>query len=74
MAFHSKFPKTKFEVQDVNSPFSFNQILISSSLWTRKWVKNTRNQTACESGVWTSRIARKFMGRPFHREELLLNK
>ena len=56
MAFHSEFPKTKIEVQDVNSPLSFNQTLISSSPLARKWVKNTRNQTAHEMMVYTSRV------------------
>ena len=64
----------KFEVQDVNSPFSFNQILISSSPWTWKWVKNTQNQTTYESGVRTSGIARKFTDYSLRRKELLLNK
>ena len=62
MAFHSVFLKTKIEVQDVNSPLSFNQTLISSSPWIRKWVKNIRNQTTCESVVWTVRIAKNFTG------------
>ena len=62
----------KIEIQDVNSSSSFNQTLISSSPWTRKWVKNTRNQTARESGVSTVRIAQKFTSSSFRHEELHL--
>ena len=41
----------EIEVQDVISPSSLDQTLISSSLWMRKCIKNTRNQTAHEMGV-----------------------
>ena len=51
MAFHSEFSKTNFEVQDVISSLSLDQTLISSSLWMRKCIKNTRNQMAHEMGV-----------------------
>ena len=52
-----------FEVQDVISSFSLDQTLISSSLWMRKCIKNTRNQMAHEMGVWTVRISQNFKGR-----------
>ena len=39
------------EVQDVISPSSLQQTLISSIPWMRKCIKNTRNQTAHEMGV-----------------------
>ena len=45
--------KDEIEVQDVISPLSFDQIMISSILWMRKCIKNTRNQMAHESGVGT---------------------
>ena len=57
--------KDEIEVQDVISPLSFDQTLISSSPWMWKRVKNTRNQTAHESGVWTVRIFLKIHGRLF---------
>ena len=72
MAFHSEFPKTEIEVQDVNSSSSFNQTLISSIQWMRKCIKNTGNQTACESGVWIVRIARKFTGHSSVAKNFLL--
>ena len=74
MAFHSEFPKTKIEVQDVNSPLSFNQTLISSRPWTRKWVKNTRNQMAHEMMLYTRLIWRKSTGQFFRHEELNLKR
>ena len=51
MAFHSEFPKTKIEVQDVISSSSLDQTLMSSIQWMQKCIKNTRNQTAHETGV-----------------------
>ena len=40
-------------VQDVNSSFSFNQILILSIHWKRKWVKNALEQTARDLELYT---------------------
>ena len=61
----------EIKVQDVISPLSFNQILISSIPWMRKCIKNTRNQMARELGVCTARISWKFKGQFFRREELV---
>ena len=72
MAFHSAFSKTKIEVEDVISSPSLDKTLISSIQWMGKCIKNTRNQTAHESGVWTVRISQKFTGEFFRREELYL--
>ena len=74
MAFHFEFPKTKIEVQDVNSSSSFNQSLISRVEWVRKCIKSTREQTTCESMVYTRRIWRKSTGTFFRREELNLKR
>ena len=52
----------EIEVQDVISPLSFDQTLISSIPWLRKCIKNTRNQMAHELGGWTVQISRKFKG------------
>ena len=41
----------EIKVQDVISPSSLDQTLISSSLWMRKCIKNTRNQRAHEMGL-----------------------
>ena len=43
-------------VQDVNSSFSFNQILILSIHWKRKWVKNALEQTGREIVEYTRSI------------------
>ena len=43
-------------VQDVNSSFSFNKILILSIHWKRKWVKNALEQTAHDLEFSTRRI------------------
>ena len=51
VAFPSEFPKTKFEVQDVNSSFSFDQSLISRLQWVWKCIKNTMKQTTHEMMV-----------------------
>ena len=70
-AFHSEFSKTEIEVQDMNSPSSLNQTLISSIHWKWKWVKNTRKQMAHEMMVYTSRISRKLTGAFSVRKEQL---
>ena len=62
----------EIEVEDVISPLSLDQILISSIPWMRKGIKNTRNQMALEIGVWIVRISGNFKGTFFHREELVL--
>ena len=59
----------EIEVQDVISPFSLDQNLISSTPWMRKCIKNTRNQMALEIGVWTVRISQNFKGELFCRKE-----
>ena len=59
----------EIEVQDVISPLSFDQILISSIPSMRICIKNTRNQMAHELGVWTVRISKKFKGEFFCRKE-----
>ena len=41
----------EFEVQDVISPLSFDQTLISCSPWMQKCIKNIRNQMAHELSV-----------------------
>ena len=56
-------------VQDVNSSFSFNQSLILSIQMTRKWVKNTLEQTACEMDSYTRRIWWIIANRSSCREE-----
>ena len=61
----------EIEVQDVISPFSLDQILISSIPWMRKCIKNTRSQMAYEMGVWTVRISQNFKGPFFRCEEQL---
>ena len=61
----------EIEVQDVFSPLSSDKTLISSSLWMRKCIKNTRNQMALEIGVWTVQISRNFKGNSFRHEELI---
>ena len=61
--------KDKDGVQDVNSSFSFNQILILSIQMTRKWVKNTLEQTARELEFHTERIWRLIANTFFRREE-----
>ena len=45
-------------VQDVNSSFSLDQILILSIHWKRKWVKNALEQTACDLELYTRSIQR----------------
>ena len=45
-------------VQDVNSSFSFNKILILRIHWKRKWVKNALEQTARDLELYTRRIWR----------------
>ena len=62
MAFHSKFLKTKIEVQDVISPLSLDENSISSTPWTRKRVKNTRKLNWYLNGVLTVRILSKIQG------------
>ena len=74
IAFHSEFSKTKIEVQDVISSSSLDETLISSSPWTRKWVKNTRNQTAHETVVYKVRISWNSTGEFLRREELYIKK
>ena len=59
----------EIEVQDLIFPLSFDQTLISSSLWMRKCIKNTRNQMAHEMDVKKVRISQNFTGRSFRREE-----
>ena len=66
--------ENEIEVQDVISPLSFDQSLISSSLWMWKCIKNTRNQMAHEMGVWTVRISWNFKGPFFRHEELNLKR
>ena len=72
--FRSEFLKTKIEVQDVISSFSLDQSLISSIQWMRKYIKNTRKQTAHEMMVYTNQIWRKSTGDSFRREEQFLKK
>ena len=62
----------EIEVQDVISPLSLDQILISSIPWMGKCIKNTKNKMTLEIGVWTVRISRNFKGAFFRREELVL--
>ena len=64
----------EFEVQDVISPLSLDQNLISSIPWMQKCIKNTINQLAHEMGVWTVRISRNFKGPSFRREEQYLKR
>ena len=61
----------EIEVQDLISPLSLDQNLISSIPWMQKCIKNTRNQLAHEMGVSTVRISRNFKGPFFRREELV---
>ena len=62
----------EIEVQDVISPKSLDQTLISSIPWMRKYIKNIRNQMALEIGVWTVRISRNFKSPSSRREEQYL--
>ena len=56
-------------VQDVNSSFSFNQILILSNQWKRKWVKNALEQTTRDFMDYIWRIWRLIANTSFRREE-----
>ena len=47
-AFHSEIFEDEDGVQDANFSFSLDQSLISSAHWKRKWLTNTRKQTARE--------------------------
>ena len=59
-------------VQDVNSSVSFNQSLILSIQMTRKWVKNTLEQTAREMDSYTRRIWWIIANGSSRREEHIL--
>ena len=55
-AFHSEFPKTKFEVQDLISSISFDQNWNLHIQMERKWVANKIKQVAREMIEYTRRI------------------
>ena len=56
-------------VQDVNFSFSFNQILILSIHWKRKWVKNALEQTARDLELYTRSNLDLIANRSSRREE-----
>ena len=62
----------KIEVQDVISPSSLDQTLITRIPWMQKYIKNTRNQLAHEMAVWIVRNSQNFKGEFFRRQELYL--
>ena len=61
----------KIEVQDVISPKSLDQTLISSILWMRKCIKNTKKSIGTWIDVWIVRISQRFKGNSFRREKLV---
>ena len=60
------------EVQDVNSSFSLDQILILSIHWKRKWVKNALEQTTRDLELLYKEYSKIERERVLRREEHVL--